>query len=305
MTITVYGDEALEAVTEAASEINRLDALLSAEDEESEIYAINETGSGTLSEDTAYLVQRALEIAQMTDGSFNIAVYPLMVLWGFPSQEYTVPDAEEIEALLPVTDLENVVLWDDGETLSLENGAEIDLGGIVKGYLSDRMEAVFDTYDVTGAVCSLGGNIYVYGLKTDGSDWNIGIQDPEGDTGTDVIAAVQVHDISVITSGGYERYFEEDGVTYHHILDPDTGYPADSGLLSATIISEDGTLADALSTALFVMGEDDAAALWRQDPDAFDFILVKEDGSITVSEGISERFSVTDARTDVTVVTAE
>ena len=313
MTITVYGEDAEEAAEAASAEITRLDALLSAQDEDSEIYALNEAGGGSLSGDTAYLISRALEIADMTDGAFDIAVYPLMVLWGFPTQEYAVPDAEEIAALLPAAEISNVILTEaadasgDGAagTLVLENGAQIDLGGIAKGYLSDRMKAIFDEYDLTGAICSLGGNICTYGAKTDGSEWNIGIQDPAGDTGTDVAGALTVSDVSVITSGGYERYFEEDGVTYHHILDPATGYPADSGLASVTIVSADGTLSDGLSTALFVMGEEEAVAFWQANSDLFEMILIDENGDMTISEGLDGNFSANDGSVKVTVVTAE
>ena len=321
MTVTAYGTDAEEAVLDVVSEINRLDALLSAENEDSEVYALNLAGGGSVSEDTAYLLARALEIADLTDGAFDIAVYPLMELWGFPSEEYYVPSAEEISALLPAADISNVVFDASGAenasdsadvsadaaggTLTLENGARIDLGGIVKGYLSDRCEAVFSEYDITGAICSLGGNIYAYGTKTDGSYWNIGIQDPAGESGTDVIASLKVSGLSVITSGGYERYFEQDGVIYHHILDPDTGYPADSGVSSATVVSADGTLADGLSTALFVMGEEDAITLWRENSSLFDFILVDEEGNITVTEGISSGLKTTSSAAAVTVVTVQ
>lgn len=176
--------------------------------------------------------------------------------------------------------------------LTLPEGVEIDLGGIAKGYTSGRIMAIFEKYGIQSGIVSLGGNVQLYGTKADGSPWKVAIQNPDTSTdAADYIGILEIKDKAVITSGGYERYFEQDGKTYHHILDPDTGYPAESGLTSVTIVSEDGTLADGLSTSLFIMGKKKALEYWRAHADSFDVILVEEDGTITLSEGIQDEFS--------------
>ena len=136
---------------------------------------------------------------------------------------------------------------------------------------------------------NLGGNVQALGTKTDGTKWKIAVQSPD-DT-EDYLGILSVQDKAVITSGGYERYFEQDGVTYHHIIDPKTGYPAESGLVSVTIVSEDGTLADGLSTSLFIMGKEKAADFWREHKDDFDVILMSDDGTLYVTEGLENDFS--------------
>ncbi|MDO5702866.1 MAG: FAD:protein FMN transferase, partial [Lachnospiraceae bacterium] len=170
-----------------------------------------------------------------------------------------------------------------------------DFGGIAKGFTSDRIMDVYREAGVSSGLVSLGGNVQALGTKTDGSRWKIGIQNPEKD-GT-YLGIIEVEDRAVITSGGYERYFEEDGKTYHHILDASRGRPSDSGLKSVTIVSENGMLADALSTALFVMGADRAEKFYSEHGDAFEMVLLTEDGKLLVSEGLKGFFS-TDLETE-------
>ena len=288
MTVTAYGENGQKAVDAAEQEIERLDALLSTGSADSEISKLNAAGTGQLSEDSAELVSRALEINEGTDGAFDITVYPLMQAWGFTDEAYRVPSDSELAALLEKTGSDRLD-WDaDSSTLALGDGQAIDLGGIAKGYTSGRIMELFDECGVTSGMVSLGGNVHVYGSKPDGSKWRIGVQDPENSE--DIAGVLEVTDCAVITSGGYERYFEQDGTTYHHIIDPSTGKPADSGLSSVTIVSADGTLADGLSTALFVMGADRSAEYWRQHADEFDAVLIANDGSISVTEGIADAF---------------
>ena len=148
---------------------------------------------------------------------------------------------------------------------------------------------------------SLGGNVQVLGIKTDGSKWRVAVQNPE-DT-ENYLGVLETQDRAVITSGGYERYFEQDGKTYQHILDPKTGYPADSGLTSVTIVSVDGTLADGLSTSLFVMGKEKAVAYWRAHSEEFDAILVEKDGTVSVTENIADQFTPDDAVKKTEIIT--
>ena len=163
------------------------------------------------------------------------------------------------------------------------SGMEIDLGGIAKGFTSSRVMEVFREYGIEHGLVSLGGNVQALGTKENGKPWRVAIQNPESEL--DYLGILDIEDKCVITSGGYERFFEKDGVRYHHIIDPRTGYPADSGIISATIISKDGTLADGLSTSLFIMGKDQAEKYWRKNADRFDYILEDEAGKLYVTEG--------------------
>jgi thiamine biosynthesis lipoprotein len=163
----------------------------------------------------------------------------------------------------------------------------IDLGAIAKGYTADKVSALLAEYGVTSALVSLGGNITAIGTKPGGPSWRVAVRNP--DDPESYLCILSISDQTVSTSGGYERYFEQDGVVYHHILDPLTGSPARSGLKSVSVVSSSGTVADALSTALFVLGEDAALTLWRACDD-FDAVLVREDGTVLVTEGLESRF---------------
>ena len=231
-----------------------------------------------------------MELYQKTDGAFDIAIYPVMEAWGFPTQNFQVPSQETLDQLLPLTDAGNISY--DKETRKISFGVEgmkIDLGGIAKGYTSSRIMDIYKDNGITSGLVNLGGNVQALGTKTDGTKWKIAVQSPD-DT-EDYLGILSVQDKAVITSGGYERYFEQDGVTYHHIIDPKTGYPAESGLVSVTIVSTDGTLADGLSTSLFIMGEEKAADFWREHKDEFDAILMSDDGTLYVTEGLENDFS--------------
>lgn len=290
MTVTAYGPNAEMAVDQAQQEIERLDALLSTGAETSEVAQINANGGGTLSEDTTYLLERSLDLYDSTNGVFDIAIYPLMDAWGFTTGNYTVPSDEMIENLLPLTDANNIIYDKDESSISFaKDGMKIDFGGIAKGYTSGRIADIYRECGVTSGLINLGGNVQVVGTKTDGSKWRVAVQSPE--TEDDYLGILSTADRAVITSGGYERYFEQDGVKYHHIIDPSTGHPANNGLVSVTIVSADGTLADGLSTSLFIMGKDKAAEYWRAHSDEFDTILEDEDGILYVTEGIADDFT--------------
>ena len=285
MSFTAYGKNSEQAVDAAVKEVQRLDELLSTGNPDSEVSAINTKGSGTLSDDTKTILTEAMEIYRETDGLFDVTIYPLMQLWGFPTKEYHVPTESELQKALAKVDASQIVI--EGDQVTLGTGQQMDLGGIAKGYTSARIMEIYREYGITSGMVSLGGNVQTLGTRPDGKDWNIGIQNPDGQQGS-LLAALPVENKAVITSGGYERYFEEDGNTYIHILNPKTGYPADSGLVSVSIISENGMLADALSTSLYLMGEEKAAEYWRTHADAFDMILEDKDGTLYVTEGLSQ-----------------
>ncbi|MCC8129456.1 MAG: FAD:protein FMN transferase [Clostridiales bacterium] len=301
MTLTAYGsgrDEALEA---AVAEIQRLEALFTVGSEDSEISQLNRSGSAVLSADTAALLERSLEIYESTGGAFDITVYPLMELWGFTTQDYQVPTEAEIQAALALVGSDRIT-WDStSSTVTLDQGQSVDLGGIAKGYTSQTVIDLFREMGVISAMVSLGGNVQCLGCKPDGSPWRVGIQNPAGTEGT-IVAVIEVEDQAVITSGSYERYFTDEatGKTYHHIIDPSTGYPAESGLCSVTVVTSDGTLGDALSTALFIMGLEDGADYWRQHSDEFQAIFIDTEGNLYVTQGLEDVISSDEAYTLVT-----
>ena len=294
MTLTAYGENAQEAVEAGIAEIQRLDDLLSTGKDTSEVAQINANGGGVLSEDTDYLVKRALDIYQSTNGAFDISIYPVMQLWGFTTGNFVVPSESDLAAKLALVDAGKIILSEEnGQTsISLPEGMEIDLGGIAKGYTSGRVMDVMKSYGIKSAVINLGGNAHVLGNKTDGSQWKVGIQDPEDENG--YLGGVSVTDKAIITSGGYERYFvdKDTGVKYHHIIDPKTGYSANNGLTSVTIVSADSTLADGLSTSLFVLGTEDAITYCEEHcaEDGFDAIMEDEDGKLYITDGIYDDF---------------
>lgn len=292
MSFQAYGKNSEAAVEAAIEEVERLDALFSAGNASSEITELNETGGGQgLSEDTAALFQRGLEIYEDTDGAFDFTVYPLMQLWGFPTKEYHIPSEAELQAVLPLVDASKVRVEEDGTNrISLGENQQVDFGGIAKGYASGRVMELYREHGITSGMVSLGGNVQVLGEKPDGSAWRVGIQAPEGARG-ELAAVLEVTDCAVVTSGGYERYFEEDGNTYIHILDPATGCPAEGDLASVTVISEDGTLADALSTALYIMGREEAVTYWQAHTEEFEMVLITEKGEIYATEDILEKLS--------------
>lgn len=290
MQITAFGPNREAALDACEAEIHRLNDLLSTGLDSSEISQINRDGRGVLSYDSSFLVHKAIELYYSTDGAFDITVYPLTKLWGFPSKEYHVPSEAEISVLLPCIGSDKIEI--DGNSIVLGPMQSIDLGGIAKGYTSHKLMELFRNYGVKSAMVSLGGNVQCLGTKPNGQKWKIGIQTPwHGDSG--IYAVVQVENEAVITSGGYERFFEdpETGHIYRHILDTSTGYPAESGLASVTIVTPDGTLGDGLSTSLYVMGLDKAIKYWSQHRSDFEMIIICDNGDLFVTQGLRDRIT--------------
>lgn len=286
MDFAVYGENAQAALTAASQEINALEQRLSRTRAGSEISTLNETGSAELSDETVQLLQSALALSNETGGAFDITIAPLVTAWGITSDTPRVPSQEEIASLLPLVGSEHVRI--DGNRVTLDAGCSVDLGGIAKGYASDRVAQIFREQGVTGTA-SLGGNVYVSGKKSDGSAWRVAVRDPQN---TDDYAAVlALEDAFAITSGGYQRNFTApDGTVYQHILNPKTGCPVQSDLLSVTIVSDSGTLADACSTALYVMGEQEAVNFWRQTG-GFEMVLITADGRLLYTPGLAEKIT--------------
>lgn len=299
MELSVYGDESLLA--EAENIITDLEAKVSVTDTGSEIYAINQSGTGTLTGRAAALFARAMEMCARTDGALDISIYPVVRAWGFTTGSYQVPTAAELDALLQNVDYTKIDYNAETGAVTLGADMEVDLGSVTKGYVSGCLTDYFRENGVTSALINLGGNVQALGAKPDGSKWRVAVQNP---TGSDYLGVLEIADRAVITSGGYERYFEQDGKTYWHIIDPATGQPANNGLISVTIVGEDGLTCDALSTSLFVMGLERATDFWRNSDD-FEAIFVTADDEVYITEGLQDVFTLVDshAGNDVTVLT--
>ncbi|MBR7065016.1 MAG: FAD:protein FMN transferase [Treponema sp.] len=209
--------------------------------------------------EVSFVLENALYFAKITDGVFDPTVGPLVTLWGINTEHARVPSSNEIERALKLVNYKNIDFEknsDGSVTVKLlEEGMAIDLGGIVKGYVADSLVATLQRYKVKCAIIDLGGNIYAYGKKSDGSAWKIGIKNPASPE-SEVSAILRLKNSSVVTSGVYERFFEEAGMRYHHILDTRTGYPSESGVLSSTIVFESSMVCDALSTSVFALGKE-------------------------------------------------
>ncbi|MGX8699282.1 MAG: FAD:protein FMN transferase, partial [bacterium] len=287
MELTAYGEEAL--LTECEAIVTGLEAELSVTRPETAVARLNTTGAATLSDRAANLLRAALAISRRTGGALDLTIYPVVRAWGFTTGEHRVPPAEERAALVEKVDYTKISL--DGNAVSLPAGFELDFGGVTKGYAADLMAAHLRENGVRSALLNLGGNVQCVGAKPDGSPWRVAVQNP---TGSGYLCVLSVSDCAVVTSGGYERYFEEDGEVYWHIMDPETAAPAHAGLISVTIVTSSGLLADGLSTSLFVLGLEEAATLWRESGD-FEAIFVTEAGEVYITEGLEERYTAASA----------
>lgn len=303
MNITAYGKGAKSAVGESQAEVYRLDSLLSRTRDDSVISQLNAgTGNRAVGMEVWDLLSSAEKYSAATSGAFDITIAPVVSAWGFTTDHYQVPDQSELDELLTHMGSAHIHLGEES-TVTLDKDTQIDLGGIAKGYASDCVEAILAKDGVESAKVALGGNIYVRGSKPDGTAWRVGIQDPENSDG--FVGILSLADAFAVTSGGYQRYFEQDGKRYHHIIDPATGYPAENGLTSVTVVApgneeetgsypRHGTMCDAFSTALFVMGEKKAVEFWRTGGYDFQMVLVTQNGRVLVTDGLTEKFEQED-----------
>lgn len=299
MQLTAYGEESQQAIDDGTALIYDLEDLLSVTDSESELWALNHSGGDwvTLSSETMDVLALALAMAEQTGGAIDPTIYPVLQLWGFTTGEYQVPSDDALSALLPLVDYSAVTLDRDNNRAKLPVGMELDLGAVAKGYTADRLSDLFLSLDIDHALLDLGGNVQVLGGKPDGTLWRVGIQNPDGDG---YVGSVAIETGAAVTSGGYQRFFEADGIIYWHILDPDIGAPSRNSLRSVTVISPSGGQSDALSTALFVLGREGAEALWRAHQD-FDMILIEENGTITITAGLLDVFVPIQSEQEATV----
>lgn len=304
MTLTVYGGKGEQGIEEATQLLYALQDTLSATDENSPISALNAAQGDwvDVGEETAGLLARSQELCGLTGGALDITAYPAVQAWGFISKDYRVPNGEELQQLVDSIDYSALEVDAAQGLARLPEGMEVELGAVAKGYAGDRLAQLMEELGVDSAIFSLGGNVQAVGDKPDGSPWRVGIQDPDG---AGNLAILEVSDQAVVTSGGYQRYFEQDGEIYWHILDPDTAAPARTGLKSVTVIGPEGLVCDGLSTALFVLGEEAGLSLWRDHPELeAELLLVREDGSLVLTSGLEESFSLAEGQEgrEVTVV---
>lgn len=259
VSATLYGAPE-GTLDEIWAECERYEKLLSKTIEGSDVDRINNANGQTVIVDpeTWEILRRAREISRLTGGAFAVTIAPLTAMWDFTGGTQRMPTDDQRLAALPLVD-DSVITLGENNTVTLPAGMEIDLGGIAKGYIADKVAEMLRG-KASGVILSLGGNVYVLGTKPDGTTYNVGIQDPDGNSGS-VMAVVNTTNRSVVTSGIYERQFVKDGVIYHHILDPVDGLPSRSDLASATIVAESSMDADALATACIVLGREKALQL--------------------------------------------
>lgn len=300
VTQTVYGGDTVartSAVTAANQAVSQLNDRISWRTDGSDIQRLNSSAGGdpvSIDPETATVLQRALEVAERSKGAYDPTILPLSLLWNFDSEETTAaPEDADIQRYLPYVDYKQLELDTDTYTAALGGKhAAIDLGAIGKGAGADVAVAAYADSQITGGLIAVGGSIGVYGTKPDGTPWKIGVRDPH--SGDDKEASMGVLSIDsgfVSTSGTYELMFEENGVVYHHILDPDTGYPADTDLLSVTVWCDNGALSDALSTTCLVLGvEDSLDLLASYDADA---VFITNENQVIVTDDLKDRFELT------------
>ena len=299
-----YGESADTVYTGMETKIREIESVLSLHLSQSEIAAINENAGVQpveVSQRTFDLLQRAKELSEQSDGAFDITIAPVVELWGITSDHPHVPTDEELAQAMALMGLEDLVLDEEACTAYLTRaGMAIDLGGIAKGWTADQLREYARELGAERGYVSLGGNLMIIGERPDGDPFKFGLRDPQGDAST-YLGTVTLEDgCTMATTGGYERYFEEDGIRYHHVLDPRTGYPADSDLLSVAVISKDGTLADYLSTTLFVQGLEAAkAAAGSED---YALVMVDQENNVWISGSLRGNFEPHETDADYTYI---
>lgn len=307
MTVRSFGLKSEKANKAVQKRISELEETISTTRTTSEIFVLNHSndGKGIFSKDASILLDFSLSMAKKTNGALNPCLYPITTAWGFTTENFRVPPQTEIDSLLPLTDftkVQTIKAESQGKKTAVvsvilpqfnRKNMQLDFGAVGKGYAGDEAIKILKSCGIKSAILDLGGNVQVLGGKksSDGSvsDWNIGVKSPWGG---EPAGGVKIRDKCVITSGGYERYFEdENGKRYIHIMDSKTGRPAEPDVASVTIVADTGIYGDALSTALFVMGKEKAIEFWRTYND-FEMIIIIDQDSIAFTEGLKDSFKL-------------
>ena len=301
VTVTLYDSNDEGILDKVFTKVKELESTLSINENGTLVDKINESAGiepVKVDYDTYTVIKKGLEYAKLSNGLFDISVGPIVKLWNIGLPEAKVPTKEEIDSRMPFVGYSDVELNDEENTVFLKRqGMMIDLGGVAKGYTADVISDILTEEGVKSAIIDLGGNIFAHGLKVDGSTWRIGIQNPFSDRG-DIIGTITVKNKSIVTSGIYERYIEKDGIKYHHILSPKTGYPYENELAGITIISDKSSDGDALSTSVFAMGVEEGMKFVNTQ-EGIDAIFVTKDNKIYITDGIRDIFKLTN--TDFTL----
>ncbi|WP_067841242.1 FAD:protein FMN transferase [Amphibacillus sediminis] len=294
VNLSVYDEDKEYVIESAMSLIEELEQIISDEIASSEISEINRQAGIApvpVSEELYYLIDKSLNYGKLSDGGFDISVGPLTHLWRIGHDDARKPDQEEIDQAIAVIDYEKVILNPEEQSVYLEEpDMQLDLGAIAKGYITDQVNALFEEEGVTSAIIDLGGNIYVKGNRPSGEEWTVGVQNPFLARG-ELVGRIQATNKSVVTSGIYERYVEVDGIKYHHLLDPDTGYPFDNEIAGVTIISDYSIDGDALSTVVFAKGLE-AGKTFIESLDDVEAVFVTRDQEIILSSGLVDTFEL-------------
>lgn len=294
-TITIYDKETSNVLDQCFNELERIQNLMNVSDTKSEVSKINSSAGikpVTVSDETYNVIKESIKYSEKTSGEFDISVGPLVVLWGINTVHAAVPSKTSIDSLLPLVNYKNIVLDDTEKSVFLKvKGMSIDLGGIAKGYAGDKVSEVLNKNGVRHAIIDLGGNIVAVGSKADGSNWNIGIRNPEIDGDGNAIGIVKVANSAIVTSGIYERYFKENNKIYHHILDPKTGYPVDNNLLCVTIISDSSLEADANAKA-FCLGLT-AGLKYIEEQSGLEAVFITKEKKVYVTDGLKDKITIT------------
>ncbi|MFW5786127.1 MAG: FAD:protein FMN transferase [bacterium] len=298
INVTLYekaSDDIFGRVFDRVEEIERKMSTSKEDYDTTELLEVNRNAGirpVRVSADTFEVIRRGVEYSELTDGAFDITIYPLVELWGIGTPDARVPSEEAIQERLALVDYRKVELNHEEQTIYLpEEGMGLDVGAIAKGYAADEARRILEEAGVGSALLDFGGNIVTVGEKPNGKPWKIGIQNPEAGRGR-YLGVLTSGPMAVVSSGDYERYFVEDDVRYHHIISSETGYPARSGLASVTILAEDSTEADALSTALYVMGAEEGLPFIR-DRAGVEAAFVTPDKQVYMTAEMESVFEIT------------
>lgn len=300
----VYGANAQETSAEVIAKIKDLEALMTINTPGGDVNKLNENaGKGyvQLDPETISVLKNARKISELSGGAFDVTIGPVIKAWGIGTDNPQIPTDASLKELAALIDYTDVHIDEAVNKASLQRpGQIVDLGGIAKGYAGDVAKAIYQKNGSKSALINLGGNVVVLGNKPDGNAWSIGIQNPRSETG-EIVGFLKVSDQAVVTSGDYQRYFEKEGKRYCHIIDPRTGFPAESGLMSVTVIASSSMEADGLSTACFVLGLDRGLDLLRRYGQA-EAIFITTAKRIYVTKGLQGNFQLKDVSNEYTVV---
>lgn len=301
VTVTIYDSQDRELLTECMNLCDKYEKIFSRTASDSELYQLNHREltpvAGTedtfqISDPLAELIRKGLYYSELSEGTFDIAIEPLTSLWDFTAEDPQVPENRLIQEALTKCDYHNVSVSDNNEVILKTEDTAIELGAIAKGYIADRLKDYLISQGVKSAIINLGGNVLCIGGKPDDSSFKIGIQKPFADR-SETIAVMDIKDKSVVSSGVYERCFEQDGTLYHHLLNPRTGYPYDNGLIAVTIISDESVDGDALSTTCFALGLEDGMKL-AESLDNVQAFFVTSDYEIHYTKDFQKEITVTE-----------